>query len=182
MFLFFNIITKFTTYYYTITHIKLINYYWHLCQCSNLSFFIINVIILSGILVRSFSMKINSYWIKISFSSNPESFQILAIEIGKSSMFKSRDFIKKKLKIQKEKSESVSKKNRQHNAQEKKERSSNTNPTNTGGKLRCSGRVSSSCSTNGTHRVNLVTHPVISDEWGNNRKMFTSGTYSWSTK
>ena len=74
MFLFFNIITKFTSYYYTITHIKLINYYWHLCQCSNLSSFRINVLILSGILVRSFS--------------NPE---ILAIEISNSSMFKSRD-------------------------------------------------------------------------------------------
>jgi hypothetical protein len=36
-------------------------------------------------------MKINSYWIKISFSSNPESFQILAIEISNSSMFKSHD-------------------------------------------------------------------------------------------
>jgi hypothetical protein len=36
-------------------------------------------------------MKINSYWIKISFSSNPESFQKLAIGIGNSSMFKSRD-------------------------------------------------------------------------------------------
>ena len=34
-------------------------------------------------------------------------------------------------------------------------------PPSTGGKLRCSGRVSSSCSTNCTHRVNLVTNPVI---------------------
>ena len=32
----------------------------------------------------------------------------------------------------------------------------------TGGELRCSGRVSSSCSTSGTRRVNLVTNPVIS--------------------
>ena len=31
----------------------------------------------------------------------------------------------------------------------------------TGGEIMCSGRVSSSCSTNGTHRVNLVTNPVI---------------------
>jgi hypothetical protein len=30
--------------------------------------------------------------------------------------------------------------------------------------LRCSGRVSSSCSTSGTHRVTLVTNPVISHE------------------
>ena len=31
-------------------------------------------------------------------------------------------------------------------------------------KLRCSGRVSSSCSTSDTHRANLVTNSVISDE------------------
>jgi hypothetical protein len=30
--------------------------------------------------------------------------------------------------------------------------------------LRCSGRVSSSCSSSGTRRVNLVTNPVISRE------------------
>jgi hypothetical protein len=35
--------------------------------------------------------------------------------------------------------------------------------------LRCSGRVSSSCSTSGTRRVNLVTNPVLSDEWGKDR-------------
>jgi hypothetical protein len=52
-------------------------------------------------------MKINSCWIKISFSSNPESFQILADEIVNSSMFKSRDFTKKRLKIPKGYSESV---------------------------------------------------------------------------
>ena len=34
----------------------------------------------------------------------------------------------------------------------------------TGGELRCSGRVCSSCSTSGTRRVNLVTNPVISRE------------------
>jgi len=33
----------------------------------------------------------------------------------------------------------------------------------TGGELRCSGRVSSSCSTSGTRRANLVTNPVISN-------------------
>ena len=32
----------------------------------------------------------------------------------------------------------------------------------TGGERRCFGRVSSSCSTSGTRRVNLVTNPVIS--------------------
>ena len=35
-FLFFNITTTFISYYYTFTQIKLINYYWPLCQCSNL--------------------------------------------------------------------------------------------------------------------------------------------------
>ena len=35
-------------------------------------------------------------------------------------------------------------------------------PLNTGGELRCSWRVSSSCSTSDTRRVNLVTYPVTS--------------------
>ena len=37
-------------------------------------------------------------------------------------------------------------------------------PLKTGGEFRCSGRVSSSCSTSGTRRVNLVKNPVISHE------------------
>ena len=37
-------------------------------------------------------------------------------------------------------------------------------PLKTGDELRGSGRVSRSCSTSGTRRVNLVTNPVISDE------------------
>ena len=50
-----------------------------------------------------------------------------------------------------------------------------------GSELRCSGWVSSSCSTSGTRRVNLVTNPVISREWGKDREVFTtSGTYPWS--
>jgi hypothetical protein len=36
-------------------------------------------------------------------------------------------------------------------------------PLKTGGELRCSGNVGSSCSTSGTRRVNLVTNPVISN-------------------
>jgi hypothetical protein len=59
-FLFYNITTQFTSDYYTITQIKLIHYYWPLCQCSNLIYFRINDIVLSGILVRSFCMKIKS--------------------------------------------------------------------------------------------------------------------------
>jgi hypothetical protein len=43
-------------------------------------------------------------------------------------------------------------------------RSSNTNPTKTGGELRCSGMINSSCFTNGIHRVNLGTNPVIIHE------------------
>jgi hypothetical protein len=46
--------------------------------------------------------------------------------------------------------------------------------TRTGGELRCSGRVGSSCSTSGTHRVNLVTNHVISREWGKDRELFTT--------
>ena len=85
------------------------------------------------------------------------------------------------------------KKNRQHNGQKKKDKQRSTKhtyktkdrvtrtPLKTGGELRCSGRVSSSCSTSGTHNVNLVTNPVISREWGMDRQVFTtSGTYPWS--
>ena len=54
-------------------------------------------------------------------------------------------------------------------------------PLKTGGEIRCSGRVGISCSTSGTRRVNLVTNPVISREWGKDREVFTtSGTYPWS--
>jgi hypothetical protein len=41
-------------------------------------------------------------------------------------------------------------------------------PLKTGDELRCSG--SSFCSTSGTRRVNLVTNPVISREWGKDRE------------
>ena len=54
-------------------------------------------------------------------------------------------------------------------------------PLQTGGELMCSGMVISSCSTNGTHRVTLVTNRVISHEWGQSREVFTtSATYPWS--
>jgi hypothetical protein len=39
-------------------------------------------------------------------------------------------------------------------------------PLTTRGELDCSGRVRSSSFTSGTHRVKLVTNPVISHEWG----------------
>jgi hypothetical protein len=42
----------------------------------------------------------------------------------------------------------------------------------------CSGSVSSSCSTSGIRRVNLVTNPVINHELGKDRVVFTtSGTF-----
>ena len=54
-------------------------------------------------------------------------------------------------------------------------------PLNTGGELRCSGRISSSCSASETRRVNLATNPVIGHEWGKDRVVLTtSGTYPWS--
>jgi len=39
-------------------------------------------------------------------------------------------------------------------------------PQKTWGELGCSRRVNRSCSARGTRRVNLVTNPVISHEWG----------------
>ena len=53
-------------------------------------------------------------------------------------------------------------------------------PVKTEGELRGSERVTSSCSTCGTRRVNLFTNPVISREWGKNREVCTaSGTFPW---
>jgi hypothetical protein len=64
-------------------------------------------------------------------------------------------------------------KDRQHNGQKKKDKRTNNDLQNityktkdrvtrtllkTEGELRCSGRVSSSCSASGTHRVTLVTN------------------------
>ena len=49
------------------------------------------------------------------------------------------------------------------------------------GELGGSGRISSSSSTSGTRRVNLVTNPVISLEWGKDQEVIaTIGTYPWS--
>jgi hypothetical protein len=45
----------------------------------------------------------------------------------------------------------------------------------------CSGKIGSSCSTSGIRRVNLVTNPFITHEWGKDREVLTtSGTYLWS--
>jgi hypothetical protein len=74
----------------------------------------------------------------------------------------------------------ISKKNRQHNGKKKKvqkDKQQSTKYTHTikdrvtwislkiGGELRCSGRVSSSCSTNGTRCVNLVYASTNLDEF-----------------
>jgi len=82
------------------------------------------------------------------------------------------------------------KKNTQHNGQKKKYKQQSTKhthktkarvtrtPLKTGGELRCSGSVSSSCPTSDTRRVNLVTIPVISHERGRDREVLTAnGTY-----
>jgi hypothetical protein len=54
-------------------------------------------------------------------------------------------------------------------------------PLKTGGELRCSGKVSSYCTTSSTHCVILATNPVISHEGGQFREVLTtSGTYPWS--
>ena len=50
----------------------------------------------------------------------------------------------------------------------------------TGVELGFSARVHSSWPASGMRRVNLVTNPIISHEWGNDREVFTTnGTYPW---
>jgi hypothetical protein len=79
-----------------------------------------------------------------------------------------------KTKVQKDKQRSTK------HAYRTKDRATRT-PPKTGCELRCSGRVSSSCSTSDTRHVNLVTNQVISHERGKDREVFTtSGTYPWS--
>jgi hypothetical protein len=57
------------------------------------------------------------------------------------------------------------KNDQQNNTHQTKDRVTRT-PLTTGGELRCSRRIISSCSTRDIRRVNLVTNPVISHEWG----------------
>ena len=98
---------------------------------------------------------------------------------------------KKSLKIPKGQSESVHRRRTDNTMTKNKQRSTKhthktedrvtRTPLKTAGELRCYGRVSSSCSISGTPRVNLVTNPVTSHEWGKDREVFTtSGTYPWS--
>ena len=58
----------------------------------------------------------------------------------------------------------------QKNTHKAKDRVTPT-PLKTGGELICSGTVNSSCSTSGTHRVDLDTNPVISHEWVKDREV-----------
>jgi hypothetical protein len=75
-----------------------------------------------------------------------------------------------------------SKKERQHNSQKyqtlnRKKRLHNTHHTKTRGELGCPRRVSSPCSTSGTHRFTHVHKPVIRHEWGNDwNELTTHGT------
>ena len=79
-----------------------------------------------------------------------------------------------KEKVQKDKQRST------NHTYKTKDRVTST-PLKTGGELRCSRRIGSSCFTNDTGRVNLVTNPVISHERGKDREVFTtSGAYPWS--
>jgi hypothetical protein len=103
--------------------------------------------------------------------------------------------LKKSLKIPKGQSESVYRRRTDNTmvkrkVQKDKQRSTKhtyktkdrvtRTPVKTEAEFRCSGRVSSSCSTSDTRRVNLVINPAISREWGKDREVFTSsGTYPW---
>jgi hypothetical protein len=72
-----------------------------------------------------------------------------------------------KEKVQKDKQRSIK------HTYKTKDRVTRT-PLKTGGELRCSGWVNSSCPTSDTRRVNLVTNPVLSHERGKDREMFTT--------
>ena len=85
------------------------------------------------------------------------------------------------------------KKDIQHNGQQEKDKKDNNGlqnitqknkdrttwtPLKTGWELMCSDRVSSSFPKCGTHRVTLLTKPVISHQWGKERVvMMTNWTY-----
>ena len=109
---------------------------------------------------------------------------------------KTLNLFKKSLKIPKGQSESVYRRRTDNTMAKRKRTKGQTTinkvykktkdrvtrtPLKTGGELKCSGRVSCSCSTSDTRRVNLVTNPVISHERGKDREVLTtSGTYPWS--
>ena len=126
-------------------------------------------------------------WKSFSSSCNGEKLRKLKIRFQLALMYEEFEDTKGVIKIR------LSKKNRQYNGQQKKYKRTNNDlqnhthntkdrvtrtPLKTGGELGSSGRISSSCSTSGTRRVNLVINPVISHEWGKDREVLTtSGTY-----
>ena len=65
----------------------------------------------------------------------------------------------------------------QNKSQKTKDRATRT-LLKTRDELRCSGRVSISCSTSVTRRVILVTNPVISHEWWKNWEILTTSISS----
>ena len=80
-------------------------------------------------------------------------------------------------------------KDRQYNDRKKKEKKGKKRRSNdiqnttqkAGDELRCSRRVSSSCSSRRTRRVTLVANPMISHEKGTDGIVITTnGTYPWS--
>jgi len=99
-------------------------------------------------------------------------------ELGLPSLYWIPKLNKKSLKIQMYQREVIrirkSKKDRQHNGEKDKQRSTNhthktkdrvtRNPLQTGGELMWFVRVNSSCATSGTRCVNVVTNSVISHE------------------
>ena len=62
---------------------------------------------------------------------------------------------------------------------EKYKQRSTRHTQKTRGEIRCSGRVSTSCSTSGTSRVNLVTNPLISHECGKDWEVFVHPYGKW---
>jgi hypothetical protein len=117
-------------------------------------------------------------WVRIPFMARCTRYNIYMIKFV--SDLRQNPYIEEEQTTQwpKEKAQKDKQRSTKH-TYKTKDRETRT-PLKTGGELRCSGRVSSSCSTSGTRRVNLVTNPVISREWGKEREVFTSGTYPWS--
>ena len=122
--------------------------------------------------------------------------QPCCLKNGKLLRFLCPQVTNKSLMIQREIIKIRKSKDRQRNGQKKTDKRTNNDlqnttqktsiratrtPLKTGGELRCSGRVGSSCSTSDSRRVTLVTKPVVSHEWSKDREvLMTSGKYPWS--
>ena len=93
-------------------------------------------------------------------------------EVFRIRILKDRQHNDQKEKVQKDTQQSTKRKTKDRVA---------WTPLKPGGELRCSGMVNSSYSTSDTHRVILVTNPVIRNTWWQGREGHaTSGTYPWS--